>query len=150
MVGHWGSSAGSYLANPTSPIPSHCASIVVTSTLRVNHKWTLIMNIHFTLRDMLFQDGFLEKLSTHEFVQLSRAIEGFVTSCAALCGKKSTSLRTCLQSQVWSAEPPSQFKSIYHVSLNNTRVSDNSWASNNFLSRIVPWPTDATSWMIAP
>ena len=35
MVGHWGSSAGSYLANPTSPIPSHCASIVVTSTLRV-------------------------------------------------------------------------------------------------------------------
>ena len=36
MVGHGGSSAGSYLANPTSPIPSHCASIVVTSTLRVN------------------------------------------------------------------------------------------------------------------
>ena len=34
MVGHGGSSAGSYLANPTSPIPSHCASIVATSTLR--------------------------------------------------------------------------------------------------------------------
>ena len=30
MVGHGGSSAGSYLADPTSPIPSHCASIVVT------------------------------------------------------------------------------------------------------------------------
>ena len=37
MVGHGGSSAGLYLADPTSPIPSHCASIVVTSTLRV--KW---------------------------------------------------------------------------------------------------------------
>ena len=37
MVGHGGSSAGSYLADPTSPIPSHCASIVVTNTLRVNH-----------------------------------------------------------------------------------------------------------------
>ena len=37
MVGHEGSSAGSYLADPTSPIPSHCASIVATSTLRVNH-----------------------------------------------------------------------------------------------------------------
>ena len=37
MVGHGGSSAGSYLADPTSPIPSHCASIVVTSTLRVSH-----------------------------------------------------------------------------------------------------------------
>ena len=35
MVGHGGSSAGSYLADPTSPIPSHCASIVVTSTLKV-------------------------------------------------------------------------------------------------------------------
>ena len=36
MVGHGGSSAGSYLADPTSTIPSHCASIVTTSTLRVN------------------------------------------------------------------------------------------------------------------
>ena len=36
MVGHGGSSAGSYLADPTSPILSHCASIVMTSTLRVN------------------------------------------------------------------------------------------------------------------
>ena len=37
MVGHGGSSAGSYLADPTSPLPSHCASIVTTSTLRVNN-----------------------------------------------------------------------------------------------------------------
>ena len=37
MVRHGGSSAGSYLADPTSPIPSHCASIVITSTLRVKH-----------------------------------------------------------------------------------------------------------------
>ena len=36
MVRHGGSSAGSYLADPTYPIPSHCASIVMTSTLRVN------------------------------------------------------------------------------------------------------------------
>ena len=35
MVGHGGSSAGSYLADPTSPIPSHCASIVATTTVRV-------------------------------------------------------------------------------------------------------------------
>ena len=35
MVGHGGSSAGSYLADPTSPIPYHCASIVATSTVRV-------------------------------------------------------------------------------------------------------------------
>ena len=36
MIGHGGSRAGSYLADPTSPIPSHCASIVATSTLRVH------------------------------------------------------------------------------------------------------------------
>ena len=36
MVGQGGSSAGSYLADPTSPIPSHCASFVAISTLRVN------------------------------------------------------------------------------------------------------------------
>ena len=35
MVGHGRSSARSYLANPASPIPSHCASIVLTSTVRV-------------------------------------------------------------------------------------------------------------------
>ena len=36
MVGHGGCSAGSYLADPTSLIPSHCASVVATSTLRVS------------------------------------------------------------------------------------------------------------------
>ena len=35
MVGHGESSAGLYLADPTSPIPSHCASIVATSTVTV-------------------------------------------------------------------------------------------------------------------
>ena len=44
MVVHGGSSAGSYLADPTSPIPSHCASIVVTSTLRVN--WVVLFTFH--------------------------------------------------------------------------------------------------------
>ena len=39
MVWHGGSSASSYLADLTSPIPSHCASIVATSTLRVNSNW---------------------------------------------------------------------------------------------------------------
>ena len=41
MVGHGGSSAGSYLADPTSPIPSHCASIVMASTLRVKNSHML-------------------------------------------------------------------------------------------------------------
>ena len=44
MVGHGGSSAGSYLADPTSPIPSQCASIVVASTLTVN---TIFKSLHF-------------------------------------------------------------------------------------------------------
>ena len=45
MVGHGGSSAGSYLTDPTSPIPSHCASIVVTSTVRVNNMTPVWVNV---------------------------------------------------------------------------------------------------------
>ena len=45
MVGHGGSSAGSYLADPTSPIPSHCASIVMTSTIRVKIQNTLTITL---------------------------------------------------------------------------------------------------------
>ena len=66
MVGHGGSSAGSYLADPTSPIPSHCTSIVVTSTVRVTFmsrcRWsfgqdlygvvTIIMNVVLILSDL--------------------------------------------------------------------------------------------------
>ena len=44
MVGRGGSSAGSYLADPTSPIPSHCASIVATSILRVNQSAPITNN----------------------------------------------------------------------------------------------------------
>ena len=40
MVRHGGSSAGSFLADTTSPIPSHCASIVAISTLRVEMQLT--------------------------------------------------------------------------------------------------------------
>ena len=57
MVGHGGSSASSYLADPASPIPSHCASIVATSTLRVkygtagclmiNGTWVVVMEYQF-------------------------------------------------------------------------------------------------------
>ena len=36
MVGHEGSSAGSYLADPTSPIPSHCAVIILFKSVPVD------------------------------------------------------------------------------------------------------------------
>ena len=53
MVGHGGSSAGSYLVDPTSPIPSHCASVVVTSTLRVKGYLYDIWKAHHTGHDVL-------------------------------------------------------------------------------------------------
>ena len=46
------------------------------------------------------KDGFLERLSAAEFVKLSRAVEDFVSDCAAVCGRRSTALRSCLQAQV--------------------------------------------------
>ena len=48
MVRHGGSSAGSYLADPTSPIPSHCASIVATSTELTEFFTDLLCNIPCT------------------------------------------------------------------------------------------------------
>ena len=55
MVGHGGSSAGSYLADPTSPIPSHCVSIVATSTLRVkiSTRWWSVEVTQDAARQML-------------------------------------------------------------------------------------------------
>ena len=36
MIGHGGSSASSYLADPTSPIPSHCAVIILFKSVPVH------------------------------------------------------------------------------------------------------------------
>ena len=34
-----GSSAGSYLADPTSPIPSHCVVIILFKSVAVHQLW---------------------------------------------------------------------------------------------------------------
>ena len=44
VVGHGGSSAGSYLANPTSPIPSHCGVIVLFKSVPVHQlSWLALL-----------------------------------------------------------------------------------------------------------
>ena len=67
MVGHGGNT--SYLADPTSPIPSHSASIVVTSTLRVNlllaKKPSLI---HFEKTNMMKFQEFLTTAYDHSSI----------------------------------------------------------------------------------
>ncbi|XP_030052013.1 vacuolar protein sorting-associated protein 54 isoform X2 [Microcaecilia unicolor] len=45
------------------------------------------------------KDGFLEKLTSSEFVTLSRLVEAFVLDTEQICGRKSMSLRGALQSQ---------------------------------------------------
>ena len=65
MVGHGGSSAGSYLADPTSPIPSHCASIVVTSTVRVNFSLSKNYRKNVLTRTILSFDIPLVKSNRH-------------------------------------------------------------------------------------
>lgn len=45
------------------------------------------------------KDGFLERLSSTEFVHLSRTVESFVNDCEKVTGRKSTSLRGGLQNQ---------------------------------------------------
>ncbi|XP_069810965.1 vacuolar protein sorting-associated protein 54 [Dendropsophus ebraccatus] len=45
------------------------------------------------------KDGFLEKLTSSEFVSLSRSVEIFVQDTEKICGRRSMSLRGALQSQ---------------------------------------------------
>ena len=74
--GHGGNSAGSYLANATSPIPSHCTSIVVTSTVRVNF-WNLCGVP--TITDNNLNSFFLQlhtvKLKSNMFLEPQQMVE---------------------------------------------------------------------------
>ena len=71
MVGHGGSSAGSYLADPTSPILSHCASIVMTSTLRVNNVEALCLFVslsHFQLQLTNFLSWYVSQSKEKKYI----------------------------------------------------------------------------------
>ena len=78
MVGHGGSSASSNLADPTSPIPSHCASIVATSTVRVK-----CFSGEGAWKDFVFKDncfkggkGAWEEFCVHEGNVLKGRVHG--------------------------------------------------------------------------
>ena len=50
MVGHGGSSASSYLADPTSPIPSHCAVIILFKSVAVHQlSWLALKELRTSL-----------------------------------------------------------------------------------------------------
>ena len=80
MVGHGGSSAGSYLADLTSPIPSHCASIVVTSTVRVKFvsKYCIVMSVErtFSTISIIKVHGSFELFYTKLYIHWAKAKTG--------------------------------------------------------------------------
>ncbi|CAG5127416.1 unnamed protein product [Candidula unifasciata] len=108
-----------------SPESGQSSELVETEHLKVpvvDDVDVLISNAEFEtvqayLKDMLFaicdyahdrcvkvmvaraKDGFLERLSSAEFVALSRHIETFVADTEQVCGRKSMSLRGVLQAQ---------------------------------------------------
>ena len=48
MVEHGGSSAGSYLADPTSPIPSHCAVSILFKSVPVHQlSWLALLRVKY-------------------------------------------------------------------------------------------------------
>ena len=79
MVGHGGSSAGSYLADPTSPIPSHCASIVVPSTVRVNVSARARSELTTSIRPRRLLQEYLSPL-----YELSHILLNFSSHCSPL------------------------------------------------------------------
>lgn len=48
---------------------------------------------------VLLQAGYLDSLSSSEFVRLTRMVEDFVMDCERICGRQSHSLRATLLSQ---------------------------------------------------
>ena len=48
----------------------------------------------------LMQDGFLERLTSNEFICLSQTVDNFVTSTEQVSGRRCTTLRTTVQNQV--------------------------------------------------
>ena len=72
MVGNGGSSAGSYLTDPTSSIPSHCASIVATSTLRINifsMTYTLYLHDEWNIKEVKLIRKALKTSDSNEHFQ---------------------------------------------------------------------------------
>ena len=63
MVGHGGSSAGSYLAagsyhaSPTSPIPSHCAVIILFKSVPMHQlSWLALQELKHDIDSMKFNN----------------------------------------------------------------------------------------------
>ena len=80
MVGHGGSSAGSYLADPTSPIPSQCASIVATSTLRVKYKMYCCIILLQCTNDTSVMGNILHSLITLQLLHITLWYHDYITN----------------------------------------------------------------------
>ena len=69
MVGHEGSSAGSYLADPTSPIPSHCAVIILSKSIAVHQlSWLALKELNLNRSPWY---SFTENLSVNHLLHLN-------------------------------------------------------------------------------
>ena len=87
MVGHGGSSAGSYLADPTSPIPSHCASIVVTSTLRVKPELSMGLCIQGNQCKLVLTPFIIGQLDVSNTQWLKSLVKGVNRGCPFLASE---------------------------------------------------------------
>ena len=87
MVGHGGNSAGSYIADPTSPIPPHCASVVVTSTARVKADVTSFIN-RAVIRGF-FTDAYFSRSAAHRltFLTLNQVVKSASGRLKAAVGR---------------------------------------------------------------
>ena len=74
MVGHEGSSAGSYFADPTSPIPSHCTVIILFKSVPVHQLSWLALRVNLLLSIQLLpysrKPAKWLKFYTHHFLKL--------------------------------------------------------------------------------
>ena len=64
----------SYLTDPTSPIPSHCALIVATSTIRVNFAQINLAAVRSQIHVIYTISGHQAKFTMYSTVQVFSAI----------------------------------------------------------------------------
>lgn len=79
---------------------AHQTHISVARQNLIYYPQIIILSHHlFFIVVIYVQAGYLDSLTSVEFVTLTRMVEGYVIDCEGICGRQSHSLRATLLSQ---------------------------------------------------
>ena len=124
MAGHGESSASSYLADPTSPIPSHCAVITLFKNVPVHQlSWLALWELNLTTSVFQFQFHLLS----------------FVKWIAAPQSKNRTGCISCTTSTYPSA-------STWSLRVSSMENRERKWRPSSHSPTLTWWPNSVWCW----